>query len=165
MEQSKANTTLIDGEWLAVELPEGFEIIPHKELEQLMGLSYEYLWGTRDNGRHMLISVTWKDSGPFLTKLVAEKTYAKQVRKAFMRRYRSSNYSCGDIFERAVAGSHAGAYGFGFSYTVEGVVQEGEALVFKRGIRCYTMLYYTRSEVAERNRPTWDGIVDSLEVR
>jgi hypothetical protein len=64
-----------------------------------------------------------------------------------------------------VRGASAQAQGFGFCYTVEGVSQEGEVLVFKRGIRCYTLCYYTRSEVAEANRPTYEDILESLEVR
>lgn len=155
---------LVDGEWLAVELPEGFEPIAHDELQALMGISYDCMWGARDTGRHMLLSVTWKDSGMLATKLASEKELAKRVDKTFARSYRKGGYRSDGFFQREVPGASAQAQGFRFSYAVEGVAQEGEVLVFKRGARCYTLSYYTRSAAAQDNRPVYGGIVESLEV-
>ncbi len=158
-------SVLIDGEWLAVALPEGFEVIEHQELETLMDLKYKYMWGVRHTERHMLLRVTWKDSNKLITKLVSERSFAKQIDKKYARCRPGSGYRSEGIFERSVTGADAPAQGFRFSYTVEGVGQCGEVLVFKRGIRCYTLVYYTRSEVAEQNQPTYEGIIASLELR
>ncbi len=159
------NTLLVDNEWLAATLPEGFEDIPHEELEKLMGFKYDCMWGTRDAARHMLICITWKDSNKLVTKLMSVKGFAQQVDKTFSKRYRKNGYQGGSYFQREVSGADAQAHGFGFSYTVDGVAQEGEVIVFKRGIRCYTLVYYTRSEFAQSNRATYDQIVASLEVK
>ena len=159
------NTVLIDNEYLAVTLPEGFDDIPHKELESLIGITYDCLWGVRDTDRHMLMYMTWKDSSKLLNKLASEKAIAKRADKHFAKCRPGSGYTSKDMPERAVTGSDAGAHGFHFSYTVQGVDQEGEVWVFKHGKRCYTMCYYTRSEVAEQNHPVIDGILSSLEVR
>ena len=166
--------TLIDNEWLAVELPEGFEPVPHDELAALMSVSHDCMWGVRDTTRHMLINVTWKDSNKLITKAVSEKTFAKNVNQTFTRCYRKGDYRNGDnrtgyyhcdgFFQRTVSGASAQAHGFRFSYMVEGIDQEGEVLVFKRGIRCYTLCYYTRSATAQDNQPVYEGIVKSLEV-
>lgn len=156
---------LIDNEWLEVALPHDFATIEHKELETLMGIAYEHMWGVRSTERHALMSVTWKDSNKVLTKLVSEKSFAKRVNETFAKRYRAGGYACKGFFERAIAGAGGPAQGFGFSYTVEGIAQEGEVLVFKRGIRCYTLTYYTRSETAGANRAAYNGIVASLVVR
>ncbi|MBQ9004362.1 MAG: hypothetical protein IJ087_21185 [Eggerthellaceae bacterium] len=158
-------TVLIDSEWLAVKPPRGFAPIPHDELEALMGISYDCMWGMRDPTRHMLVSVTWKDSNRLITKLGSEKVVAKRVDETFAKRYRKGGYHCEGHFERAVAGASAQAHGFRFSYTVEGIAQEGEVLVFKRDIRCYTLSYYTRTQVAAENHPIFESIVASLEVR
>ncbi|MBR3316595.1 MAG: hypothetical protein IKG21_02085 [Atopobiaceae bacterium] len=159
------NTILIDNEHLAVTLPEGFSRIPHKELESLIGIAYSRLWGVRDTGRHMLINVTWKDSNALLAKLASERQVAKRIDKTFARCRPGSGYTSENLPERNVVGSDAGAYGFRFSYVVEGVTQEGEVWVFKRGTRCYKLCYYTRSETAAQNRPTFDDIFGSLQVR
>ena len=155
---------LVDNEWLAVELPEGFDPIAHDELETLMGISYDCMWGVRDTVRHMIICVTWKDSNKLVTRLVSEKDFAKQVNKTFVKRYRKSGYRCDGFFQRAVSDASTPAYGFRFSNTVEGVAQEGELLVFKRGIRCYMLYYYTRSAVARENHLVYEAIVESLEL-
>lgn len=155
---------LIDNEWLAVELPEGFDLIAHDELESLMGISYDCMWGARDAAKHMLITVTWKDSNKLATKLASEKGLAERVDKTFARRYRKGGYRCDGFFQRTVSGASAQAYGFRFSCVVEDIDHEGEALVFKRGIRCYTLCYYTQSATAQDNQPVYEGIAESLEV-
>ena len=158
-------TVLTDNEWLAITLPEGFDEIENAELQEIMGIRYNQVWGVRDTNRHMLINVTWKDSNKLLTKLVREKARAEQIDKSFSRCHNGKDYTCRGFFERTVRGASAQAQGFGFCYTVEGILQEGEVLVFKRDIRCYTLCYYTRSDVAETNRPTYEAILESLEVR
>ena len=155
----------IDGKWLAAELPDGFAPLPHDELEALMGYEYASMWGTRDSVRHMLACVTWKDSSKLLTRLVSEKSLARQVEETFARRYRGNGYRCSGLFSRDVSGASASAQGFRCAYEVEGVAHEGEVLVFKRGIRCYTLYYYTPSETAQVNRPAFEALVASLELR
>ena len=57
---------LVDNEWLAMDQPDGFEHIPHDELETIMGYTYDRMWGMRDPDRHMIVVITWKDSGKIL---------------------------------------------------------------------------------------------------
>ena len=160
-----AEPLFVDDERLAITPPEGFEPVEHAELETLVGITYDCLWGMRDFGRHMFITVTWKDSGKLLTKLASEKTLAKRVDETFAKRYRKGGYRCNGYFERAICGADAQAHGFRFSHRDEGVDQQGEVLVFKRGIRCYTLSYYTRSDLAAENRAVYDEIIASLQVR
>ena len=155
-------TILVDGEWLAVSAPEGFVVVPHGELESLMGFKYDRMWGMRDTERHMMLSVTWKDSGKLLTKLASEKSLAKRVDETNAKRHREHGYRREGFFVRGVAGASAQAQGVRFSYDVEGVAHEGEALVFKRGVRCYTLSYSTRSALATENRPVYEAILESL---
>jgi hypothetical protein len=158
------DSVLIDNEFLAARLPEGFERIPHNELETMMGITYDCMWGVRDRARLMMVCITWKDSSKVLTKLVSEKAFAKQVNDTYRRQYRTSGYHCDEFFLRDVAGSDHGAHGFRFGYDAQGIAQSGEILVFKHGIRCYTMRYFTRTDVAEKNLPAYEAILDSLEV-
>lgn len=156
---------LIDGEWLAVELPKGFDAIEHNELGLLMGTTYDCIWGVRHEKRHIIMSATWKDSGKLVTKLVSEKGFAQQMDKTFTKRYRKRGYRCDGYFERDIRGASAKACGFDYSYTVAGVAHVGKVLVFKRGIRCYTLCYYTQSDRAESNSTVYERIIGSLEVR
>jgi len=157
--------TLVDGAWLGVTLPEGFVRVAHAELESLMGAEHACMWGVRDTQRKALICVTWKDSNKLLTKLVSEKSFAKQVDESFAKRYRRQGYRCEGYFVREVAGADNPAQGFSFAYVAEGVAHCGEVLVFKRGIRCYTLRYLANAAAAEANQPIIRCIVDSLNVK
>lgn len=158
-------TVLIDNEWLTATLPDGFATMEHSELEKFMGFRYDQMLGVHDQGRHMLLCVTWKDSNKVITSLVSEKTFAKQINKAFTKRQRANNYKCEGFLSRDIRGASGAAQGLDFSHTIKGVPHQGEALVFKRGIRCYTLVYYTYAEVAEQNRAVYNKILESLEVR
>ena len=156
---------LIDNEWLAAGLPEGLERVPHGELEAFMRFRYDRMWGVRNNGRHMLICVTWRDSNKLITKLASEKFFVKQVNEAFTKRYRDRDYHCNGFLTRSVVGASNEAQGLRFSYTADGVAWEGEVLVFKRGIRCYTLCFYTQSGSAAEGCAAYEAILASLEVR
>ncbi|MBR3181130.1 MAG: hypothetical protein IKF56_00560 [Eggerthellaceae bacterium] len=158
-------TVLIDNEWLAAELPEGLERMPHDELESFMRFKYDLMWGVCDSARHMLVCVTWRDSNKLITKLVSEKFFVKQVNEAFFKRYRDRDYHPSGFFTHSVAGASGEAQGLRFSYVADGVAWEGEVLVFKRGIRCYTLCFYTQSGSAAESRAAYEAILASLEVR
>ena len=162
------NTFTVDDAWLTVDLPEGFGPLPQDELEAFMGLSYECMWGARDPERHMMVAVTWKDSNDIITKLVSEKSLAKRVDKAYAARRRAYGYHNDGFFTREIPGASARAHGFGYSSTPNGTPQKGEVLVFKRGSRCYTLIFQTttqtRAETAETDRSIHEGIIASLRV-
>ena len=162
-------SVLFDDEYLAVEWPEGFQPIPHNELETLMGFKYDCLRGMRDTKRHMMMVVTWKDSNEFLLKIVSAKMIAKRVDETFSKRYRKRygkhSYLSDSRLERMVAGASGQAYGYRFSCTIEGVDHKGTFLVFKRGMRCYTLCYHTHSAVAAENESVYEAIVESLEIQ
>ena len=158
-------SVLIDNEWLSADLPDGFEAVPHDELEAFMGFKYDRMWGVSDTAHDTLICVTWRDSNKLVMKLASEKFFAKQVDETFSKRYRKCSYHCDSFFSRTITGADNAAQGLRFSYAPDGVRHKGEVLVFKRGVRCYTFCYYVNAETAEDNRPTYEGILDSLAVK
>ena len=152
--------TNIDGGKLFIALPGGFAILTPAELQALYGMDYDGMWGARDEARHMLVTVIWKDSGGLATKLADEKSLAKRVEKALSKTYRRLGYRCDGLLETRIAGREA--HGFRYSYQPEGISQSCEVVVFKDGKRCYTLYYYTRLEVALENRPIYDSLLASL---
>ena len=158
-------TVLVDNEWLEAEQPDDFERVPHGELEAFMRFKYDLMWGVRDEAQRMLVCITWKDSNKILSKLVSEKVFAKRVDETFSVRYRDRNYHCNGFISRSVAGASGDAQGLRFSYEVDGVAWEGEVLVFKRGIRCYTLCYFTQTGSAGDSRRAYEAILASLKVR
>ena len=152
--------TYIDDGGLAIELPDGFAVLTQEKLQALYGMDYTEMWGARDESRHIAITVIWKDAAALLAKLASEESLAKRVEKALSKSYRASGYRCGEYFAACIAGKDA--RGFRYSYEPEGIPQECEVVVFRNGGRCYTLYYYTRTEVAQANRPAYDAMLASL---
>ena len=153
----------IDNDSLAVDLPEGFYVVSLEHVQYLYGIDYVCMWGTRDDERHMVVNCIWKDSGNLITKLMSEKSLAKNAEKTLAKRYTNYQYACKGFFETTVAGT--AARGFRYFYECDGVGQDCEAIVFKHGKRCYTLYYYTRPELADENRPVYEEILASLTLK
>lgn len=152
----------IDDGRLAIELPDGFAVMAAEQLQALYGMDYSEMWGARDESRHAVITVIWKDSGGLLTKIIDEKSLAKRVEKTFSKQYRACGYRCDGFFATSVAGKDA--RGFRCAYELEGIPHECEVLVFKDDARCYTLYYHTRAETSQANRPTYEAALASLKV-
>lgn len=73
------------------------------------------MWGARDAERHAALTVIWKDSGAFLTKLASEKALAERAEKTLAKHYADGGYRFGAYFKTEVAGR--AACGFTCSFT------------------------------------------------
>lgn len=149
----------INGE-LMVDCPAGFKRMSIDELQKAYSLDYPNLWGIRDEERHIILTVLWKESNRLLSMLVSNKDLAKRAERALGKTYRAAGYKCRGFFSTAVAGQ--AAEGFHYDFEVDGVAQQGEVIVFKRDACCYTLYYYTRPELALANRAIHDEILASM---
>lgn len=154
-----SHDVLINGE-LALTYPEGFRLMELDELKHAFALDYSDMWGIRDEENHMLISLIWKESNGLLRKLVSTKSLVKEYEKRIGRTFRHGNYRCEEFFETEIAG--LAAQGVRFSYHHLGVDQLGELVMFRRGGCNYSLYYYTRPELAQANRPAYEGILASV---
>ncbi len=148
---------------LEVARPEGFCVMDHEELVQAYGLDYECMWGMRDDERHMILSISWKVSNKLLSKLASAKLVAEQSEKSQRRRCRKMGYHSDGLFQTEVAGREAWAFRYGYS-PQNAPVQETEIVVVKDGTCCYTIMYHTRDECAQANRPLYEEILASMRI-
>ena len=152
--------TLIHGE-LEIAYPEGFNLMTSDELRKAYNNPYPNIWGIRDEERHILITVFWKDSNELLSKLASAESLAKRAEKTISRGMRKLAYRFGGKFTTTIAGCEA--HGFRYEFTGAGdVAQVAETIVFKHGKICYTLYYYTRPETAAANLPVHDAILAAL---
>lgn len=154
-----SHDVLINDE-LALTYPEGFRLMERGELEHAFALEYPDMWGIRDEERHMLISLIWKETNGVLRKLVSTKTLVKDYEKRIARTFRHGNYRREEFFETEVAG--LAAQGARFSYHHLGVDQLGELVMFRREGCTYSLYYYTRPELARANRAAYESILASI---
>ena len=146
---------------LEIAYPDGFHLMSAEELQQAYKSDYPNMWGIRDEDRHIIIAIFWKESNELLTKLVNAKSQAKRVEKLMAKGLKGRKYHfCGN-FATTVAGCEA--HGFRYGYLGAGdVPQDAETILFTHGKTSYTLYYYTRPETAAANLAIRDAIVSSL---
>lgn len=147
---------------LALAYPDEFRVMELSELHHAFGVDYPKMWGIRNEERHVLISVIWKDTSEVLQRLVSTKSQVKEYEKRIHNLLRKNNYHCEGFFERELAGQKA--LGFRYSFLREFVEQIGEVIIFKRGKCRYSMYYFTRLETADDNRPAYEELLSSMQV-
>ena len=148
---------------LEVSQPDGFRIMSHEQLCQAYGLEYDCMWGMRDEERHVILTVFWKVSNKLISMLGSAKLVAEQSEKNLRRRYKKMGYHSDGLFETEVAGIQG--WGFRYGYTPEGAAaQSCETVVIKDGTCCYTIMYHTRTERAQENRPLYEEILGSMRI-
>lgn len=152
-----------DGTLLSIDVPQGFSTLALDELQTLFGLSYDNLWGVRNESRHMRLCLLWKDSNAVLTKLASERSLAKRVESTFAKSGKTYGYACEGYFSREIAGRTA--QGFRCSYELNGVSNTCEVLVFKRKERCYTLYYYTLADQASENLSVYEAMLTSISIK
>ncbi|MDO4806625.1 MAG: hypothetical protein Q4A07_05190 [Coriobacteriales bacterium] len=152
----------VDDGRLSIELPDGFELMSSDLLQSIYGMEYMQMWGARDEGRHVAVTIIWKDSNALVSKLASQKALAKRVEKALAKAYRHKGYRVGNLFETNVA--QRDTHGFAYACQIEGIPHECEVLVFKDGGRCYTLYYYAREECAQKNRSVYESMLASLSL-
>lgn len=150
---------LLNGK-LEVTCPDGFEIMGLDEVEKLYGIEYPDMWGMRDEDRHVIFTIVWKNSNKLLAKIVSAKTVVEQNEQKLRKTLKTNEYHCDEFFKTQVAGTEA--QGLRYSYTLEERSMIGEIIVVKNDITCYTIYYYSRVENAEQNRAVYEDILASL---
>lgn len=154
--------TSIDGK-LSLDLPDGMDVQSPDELAAAYGMEYKDMWGARDEARHVILTIIWKDSNEFLSKLASEKSLAKRTEKSLSKTYRKREYRFDGYFMAHVAGRQAQGFRYEFRDSSDALL-ECEVLVFKDGARCYTLYYYARADHAAECAPVRDAILSSLSI-
>ena len=149
-------------EELELAYPDSFRIMSPDELRQAYGVDYADMWGIRDEERHAIVTVIWRESSELLLKLFGAHSLVKQYEKKLRKTYRDNDYRCDGFFDGMLAGRKMD--GLRFSYAHEGMRQIGEMLVFRRGACNYTLCYYTREDTAQVNEPMYAELLTSLSL-
>ena len=146
---------------LSLAYPDGFCELTPDELNQAYHSSYPNIWGIRDEERHAMLAIFWKDSNKLLGMLASTESLAKRAAKLMAKAMKNHGYQFGGFFSTQLAGCEA--HGFRYAFTGAGdVAQEAETIVFKHENTCYTVYYYTRPETAADNRATYEDLLASL---
>ena len=141
-------------------MPEGFRLMGHEELVQAYELDYPLMWGMRDEERHVVLSVFWKINNKLLAKLATPKLVADSRRNTLRRILRERDLHFDEEFDSEIAGLKA--RGLRYRYVNNGNQYTCEYVVVINDRTCYTIDYYSRSDLAEANRPMYEEILSSM---
>ena len=141
-------------------MPEGFRLMDHEELVQAYELDYPLMWGMRDEERHVVLSVFWKVNNKLLAKLATPKLVADSRRNTLRRILRERDIHFDEEFDSEIAGLKA--RGLRYRYVNNGNQYTCEYVVVINDRTCYTIDYYSRSDLAEANRPMYEEILSSM---
>ena len=145
---------------LRVTTPATFVEMTADEMNQMFQDSNPHRWGARDVRHHRMFVIMWQDSNGLLAKLVSTNALIKRVEKLSAKGYAGHDYQRGDFFERTICGLEA--EGFSFTYTVQGVAQKAQNIVFKHGKTCYTLYWVERAGGGSAGERAFESILDSL---
>ena len=141
-------------------MPEGFRLMDHEELVQAYELDYPCMWGMRDEERHVVLSVFWKVNNKLLAKLATPKLVADSRQNTLRRILKGREPHFDEKFTCEIAGQKA--QGLRYGYVNKGNSYTCEYVVVMNGRACYTIDYYSRSDLAEANRPIYEEVISSM---
>lgn len=152
--------SIYDG--LTVDYPDGFEVMTPEELKQFYLDDNPNRFGLWDKERHTVFVVYYHSYKGvlFFVPLPSNKALLERVEKEAAKAYRPYDYRLYGFYEKDVAGEKA--YGYSYEYTLKGVNQIGDTVLFKKNEVTYTVYCYVRKENAEEMRPVYEEMVSSL---
>lgn len=150
---------LVHGE-LQVTTPATFVQMSPDELKQVFLDDNPNRWGARDVRMHRMIVITWQDSLGLLAKFVSTNALIKRVEKLSAKGYGAFEYQLGGFFKRNICGLEA--EGFDFTYTLKGVGQKAQNIVFKHGKTCYTLYWVERVGEGKAGERARESILTSM---
>ena len=145
---------------LSIGIPEGFHVMDAQELKQAFQSDHPDRWGIRNRESHVMVTVLWKDYPILLSKLADLKAVCRKNEQMAAKGYAGHDYQCGGFFSLTAAGLPA--EGYRFSYSVDGVEQSAETILFKLEKTIFTITCGGRRENREADRELFDRIIAGI---
>ena len=147
---------------LSITYPKGFHVMDEAEEVMVFQQKLPERWAIWDTKRHIIINVQWHRAHGLLLKVADPKDLAKRIGRIARKTYRKLDYRDETLFETEVCGRKAA--GIRYAFTIDGVSQVSEAIVFK-GASCSYTIYYTAREANDTaSHKVFDRILASLSL-
>ena len=125
----------------------------HKFFEEAPGFCI------RDEDRHIMISVSWRQANPFVAMLAGSADIAKNMEAKIRKPMAKFGYHLEGFMSREIGGKTAD--GYRYTYKVQDIGMIGESLSVKSGSNFYYIHSYLRQELKEESLPVLDGIFET----
>lgn len=141
---------------LSFSFPDGFRRLSETEMKQL-----RYAWPgagecLRDDGRHIIVSLAYKNAG-FLSGLLGSGDLIKNAQSRIAGAMRSYSYRLTG-YENHRVGDRA-AQSFQYAYAAQGVGMAAECCAVKAGKTIYYLHFYVREACREEGFRLWKQVL------
>lgn len=145
---------------LFLEYPEGFHELDEDERKPLTFLEEGPCLCLSDPGKHILISIGWKQLNGFLSMMLKTSEIAGNMAKQIKAGMQP--YGCRQLgnVTRTIAGYKA--EGIDYEYKAEGIDMLGESLALKLDKDLYYFNLYTRQEFAADSMMEFENILGTV---
>ncbi len=145
---------------LHITIPEGFHLLSEDELNQIYMDENAERWGMRNEEDHMIFVIYYHRSNPLLAALASENDIVKSTQLKLAKGMENHGYAFNGYFSKEACGQERP--GFDYEYNVGAVRQSGRILIIKKKNVCYTVYFYTRDNLLDKNLVHFDEVINSL---
>ena len=149
-------------EVLSIEYPDTFHPMTDEELRQVYRCEHPKPWGVWDKENHVMLLVLWKDYPHLLAKFTDLHTACKANARQNRKGYAGLDFLFEDFFSSTVACKPA--EGYIFTYSVSGVRQRVETVLFKEGKTMYGICTIGRAENRDKDHELFTKVLNSVRV-
>ena len=146
----------------SIEVPEGFHTMSTEELRKAYRDENPNRWGMWDQERHVMVTVMWQEYSRLVMMLADTKAICRKNEQIASKGYANNGYVSDGFFSVKVDGEKA--EGYRFSYSVDGVEQSAETILFKLEKTIFTITCGGRRENRETDRELFDRIIDGISL-
>jgi len=156
---------LVNGRF-SLEYPDGFHAMDDAEMSRAYGNDNPNRWGIWDTDRHIIIAMYWHNPGAVANTLFGGMadlaSLIKRAENHTKKAHKKLGYAFGSFFETAIAGQES--RGFTYAYTVSGIPQAGQSIIFRESGITYTVQCLTQRDLAEANRSIIEAVLASIRL-
>ncbi len=151
---------LMIGEQLKLPCPNGFHLMSDEEKAKLNFLESGKGFCLRDEDRHMLVSIGWKETGMLTSMLLSDISLEKNMESSIRQAMQPYGFQPETHLNRQIAGMNA--TGFRYTYTAQNISMLSESYVLRNGQSVIYFHLYARNALRDDSLPVWNDLLASV---
>ena len=151
---------LMISEQLKLPCPSGFHLMSDEEKAKLNFLESGEGFCLRNEDRHMLVSVGWRETGMLTAMLLSDISVEKNMESSIRQAMQPYGFRLETYLNRQIASGNAA--GFRYTYTAQDTGMLSESYVLRSGRSVIYFHLYARDAFREESLPVWNDLLASV---
>ncbi len=142
------------------ECPDGFRILSEEEVRQMNSLGGAPAYVLKNEDKHIIVSFACKEENGLAAMMVNAKDMVKKMADSLKKANQPYGYQQAEYFSRKFGSEKA--EGLCYSYTVQGIGMNAQAMTVKHGKTFYYVYVYYRKSLKEESLPVIEEVLNSV---